>query len=145
MQQDTDAMLSDVPNCPIRNVLDKVGNKWSLLVLVALNQRKLRFMELKRLIGDITQRVLTQTLRNLERDGYVARKVYPTSPPTVEYWLTPLGESLLKPMFALITWANSRFDEVLEARKSYDQQKQNAEGMQSTAPARPSAMLPSRS
>ena len=121
---DTDAMLSDVPNCPIRNVLDKVGNKWSLLVLVALNERKLRFMELKRLIGDITQRVLTQTLRNLERDGYVARRVYPTSPPTVEYWLTPLGKSLLTPMFTLITWANSRFDEVVKAREQYDQQQQ---------------------
>jgi len=115
-------MLSDVPNCPIRNVLDKVGNKWSLLVLVALNERKLRFMELKRLIGDITQRVLTQTLRNLERDGYVARKVYPTSPPAVEYWLTPLGKSLLKPMFGLITWANSRFDEVKQSREAYDGQ-----------------------
>ena len=125
MQKDTDAMLSDVPNCPIRNVLDKVGNKWSLLVLVALNDRKLRFMELKRLIGDITQRVLTQTLRNLERDGYVARKVYPTSPPTVEYWLTPLGKSLLKPMFGLITWANSRFDEVKKSREAYDRQQEN--------------------
>jgi DNA-binding HxlR family transcriptional regulator len=122
MPKDTDALLSDVPNCPIRNVLDKVGNKWSLLVLVALNKRKLRFMELKRLIGDVTQRVLTQTLRNLERDGYVARKVYPTSPPTVEYWLTPLGESLLKPMFGLIAWANSRFEEVVKARETYDTQ-----------------------
>lgn len=119
-------MLSDVSDCPIRNVLDKVGNKWSLLVLVALNERKLRFMELKRLIGDITQRVLTQTLRNLERDGYVARKVYPTSPPTVEYWLTPLGKSLLKPMFTLIAWANSRFNEVLKAREQYDHQQQQA-------------------
>ena len=113
-------MLSDVPNCPIRNVLDNVGSKWSLLVLVALSDRKLRFMELKRLIGDITQRVLTQTLRQLERDGYVARKVYPTSPPTVEYWLTPLGQSLLKPMFGLIAWANSRFDEVKQSREAYD-------------------------
>lgn len=124
MEMDTDAMLSDVPNCPIRNVLDKVGNKWSLLILVALNDRKLRFMELKRLIGDITQRVLTQTLRNLERDGYVARKVYPTSPPTVEYWLTPLGKSLLKPMSTLISWANSRFDEVVKARVIYDRQQE---------------------
>ena len=124
MQKDTDAFLSDVPNCPIRNVLDEVGNKWSLLVLVALNDRKLRFMELKRLIGDITQRVLTQTLRRLERDGYIARKVYPTSPPTVEYWLTPLGKSLLKPMFGLIAWANSSFKEVKTAREAYDRQQQ---------------------
>ena len=126
MQKDTDALLSDVPNCPIRNVLDEVGNKWSLLVLVALNERKLRFMELKRLIGDITQRVLTQTLRGLERDGYVARKVYPTSPPTVEYWLTPLGKSLLHPMFGLITWANFHFNAVKESREAYDRQLLNA-------------------
>lgn len=124
MRMDTDSLLSDVPNCPIRNVLDKVGNKWSLLVLVALDSRRLRFMELKRLIGDITQRVLTQTLRNLERDGYVARRVYPTSPPTVEYWLTPLGKSLLKPMFTLIAWANSHFAEVVHARKAFDQEPQ---------------------
>ena len=126
MQKDTDALLSDVPNCPIRNVLDEVGNKWSLLVLVALNERKLRFMELKRLIGDITQRVLTQTLRGLERDGYVARKVCPTSPPTVEYWLTPLGKSLLQPMFGLITCANSHFNAVKESREAYDRQLLNA-------------------
>ena len=124
MQKDTDALLSDVPNCPIRNVLDKVGNKWSFLVMVALDDRKLRFMELKRLIGDITQRVLTQTLRNLECDGYVARKVHPTSPPTVEYWLTPLGKSLLKPMFTLVQWANEHFAEVKKARETYDRQNQ---------------------
>ena len=124
MQKDTDALLSDVPNCPIRNVLDKVGNKWSFLIMVALDDRKLRFMELKRLIGDVTQRVLTQTLRNLECDGYVARKVHPTSPPTVEYWLTPLGKSLLKPMFTLVQWANEHFAEVKKARETYDRQNQ---------------------
>jgi DNA-binding HxlR family transcriptional regulator len=123
MQKDTQAMLSDVPNCPIRNVLDQVGDKWSLLVLVALSERRLRFMELKRIIGDITQRVLTQKLRNLERDGYVARKVHPTSPPTVEYWLTPLGNSLLEPLSTLISWANARFDDVIRAREHFDRQR----------------------
>ena len=77
-------------------------------------------MELKRAIGDITQRVLTQTLRNLEHDGYVARKVYPTSSPTVEYWLTARGESLLKPMAKLVEWANAHFDEEMDSRRRFD-------------------------
>lgn len=120
MPEVTDSVLANAGACPIRNVLDKVGNKWSLLVMLALQGRRRRFMELKRCIGDITQRVLTQTLRNLERDGYVARKVYPTSPPTVEYWLTPLGESLLKPMAKLIEWANAHFDQVVDHRRQFD-------------------------
>ncbi|HOC01007.1 MAG TPA: winged helix-turn-helix transcriptional regulator, partial [Verrucomicrobiota bacterium] len=102
----------NAPACPIRNVLDQVGNKWSLLVLMSLQGRRRRFMEVKRSIGDITQRVLTQTLRRLERDGHVSRQVYPTSPPTVEYRLTPTGESLLKPMGKLVRWANVHFGEV---------------------------------
>lgn len=121
MPQVTDSTLANAEACPIRNVLDKVGNKWSLLVMLALQGRRRRFMEVKRSIGDITQRVLTQTLRNLERDGYVERKVHPTSPPTVEYWLTPLGESLLKPMAKLIQWANTHFDEVVGCRQRFDQ------------------------
>lgn len=115
-----DSILANAPTCPIRNVLDNVGNKWSLLVMLSLQGRRRRFMEVKRSIGDITQRVLTQTLRNLERDGYVARKAHPTVPPTVEYWLTPLGESLLKPMGKLIEWANTHFDEVMESRRRSD-------------------------
>ncbi len=77
-------------------------------------------MEVKRAIGDITQRVLTQTLRGLERDGYVTRTVRPTSPPTVEYRLTKMGDSLLKPMSKLVGWANEHFDQVLEARRRHD-------------------------
>lgn len=115
-----DSVLSNGAACPIRNVLDKVGNKWSLLVLLSLQGWRRRFMEAKRSIGDITQRVLTQTLRSLERDGYIARKVHPTVPPTVEYWLTPLGESLLKPMGKLVAWANGHFDEVMASRKRFD-------------------------
>jgi DNA-binding HxlR family transcriptional regulator len=120
MPQDTDSMLSDAEHCPIRNVLHKVGTKWSLLVMLALQGRRRRFMDVKRTIGDITQRVLTQTLRNLERDGYVARQVYPTSPPTVEYWLTPMGDSLLKPMGKLIEWANANFNDVMNSRQRFD-------------------------
>ncbi|MBI5386179.1 MAG: helix-turn-helix transcriptional regulator [Verrucomicrobia bacterium] len=121
MLEVTDSILANAGTCPIRNVLDKVGNKWSLLVMLALQGRRRRFMDVKRSIGDITQRVLTQTLRNLERDGYVARKVYPTVPPAVEYWLTPLGESLLKPMGKLVEWANTHFDKVMSARRRFDE------------------------
>jgi len=117
----TDSMLANAKSCPIRNVLDEVGNKWSLLIMLSLKGRRRRFMEVKRSIGDITQRVLTQTLRKLERDGYVARQVYPTSPPTVEYWLTPMGKSLLEPMGKLVIWANQNFDNVMNSRKKFDE------------------------
>jgi DNA-binding HxlR family transcriptional regulator len=120
MLEVTDSPLAKTESCPIRNVLDHVGSKWSLLVLFALQGRTLRFMEVKRAIGDITQRVLTQTLRGLERDGYVIRTVRPTSPPTVEYRLTKMGESLLKPMSKLVAWANDHFDQVEDCRKQYN-------------------------
>lgn len=106
--------------CPVRHVLDRVGDKWSLLVLLMLRGRRLRFMELKRSIGDISQRVLTQTLRNLERDGYVERHVHATVPPRVEYWLTPLGHSLLGPITRLVAWAEEHFEAVSAARRRFD-------------------------
>jgi len=120
MLEVTDSMLANAKACPIRNVLDEVGNKWSLLVMLSLLGRRRRFMDVKRSIGDITQRVLTQTLRKLERDGYVIREVYPTSPPAVEYSLTPMGESLLEPMGKLVLWANKHFDEIAKNRKRFD-------------------------
>lgn len=120
MLEVTDSMLANADACPIRNILDEVGNKWSLLVMLSLAGKRRRFMDVKRSIGDITQRVLTQTLRNLQRDGFVNRQVYPTSPPTVEYWLTPMGESLLEPMGNLVVWANKHFDKVMDARKRFD-------------------------
>jgi DNA-binding HxlR family transcriptional regulator len=123
MLEVTDSILADAKACPIRNVLDEVGNKWSLLVMLSLQGRRRRFMEVKRSIGDITQRVLTQTLRKLERDGYVNRQVYPTSPPTVEYWLTPLGISLLEPMGKLVMWANNNFGKVIKSRQKFDERK----------------------
>ena len=92
--------------------------------MLSLIGKRRRFMDVKRSIGDITQRVLTQTLRELERDGYVNRRVYPTSPPTVEYWLTPMGQSLLEPMGNLVVWANGHFDKVMAARKRFDGLKQ---------------------
>ena len=102
--------------CPIRDVLDCIGDRWSLLALVTLAGGTLRFTELKRAIGDISQRMLAQTLRGLERDGYVTRTVYPTVPPKVEYTLTPLGRSLLKKIGPQIEWADSHHERVRESR-----------------------------
>lgn len=92
-------------SCPIREVLDRVGDTWSLLVILNLQQKVMRFNALRRIVEGISQRMLTVTLRSLERDGFVLRKVRPTSPPEVEYSLTELGHSLAKPIDALGQWA----------------------------------------
>jgi DNA-binding HxlR family transcriptional regulator len=105
--------------CPIRDVLDRLGDRWTLLVLMELRQGTLRFSALKRKIEDISQRMLAQTLRQLEYDGLVNRKLYPTIPPKVEYSLTPLGQSMLKPVGGLIDWASANHDAVRAARARY--------------------------
>ncbi|MBP7481982.1 MAG: helix-turn-helix transcriptional regulator [Lacunisphaera sp.] len=105
--------------CPVRDVLDCIGDRWSLLALLALADGTLRFTEVKRAIGDISQRMLAQTLRGLERDGYVTREVHATVPPKVEYTLTALGESLLAKVTPLIRWADDNHDRVRRARKAY--------------------------
>jgi DNA-binding HxlR family transcriptional regulator len=114
-KQDTD--LSE--RCPIRDVLDRLGDRWTLLVLMELQEGTLRFSVLKRRIEDISQRMLAQTLRQLEKDGLVSRKVYPTIPPKVEYALTELGLSILKPVGQLIAWAGDNHQAVREARARY--------------------------
>ena len=103
-----------------REVLDRVGDKWSLLVVFTLRDEPVRFNELKRRIAGISQRMLTLTLRNLERDGLVTRTVYPEIPPRVEYQLTPLGQSLQAPISALWAWAEEHQGEVQSARLEYD-------------------------
>lgn len=105
--------------CPIRDVLDRIGDQWSLLVLHALAPGTLRFTAVKREIGDISQRMLAQTLRRLEQDGLVSRTVYPTIPPRVDYALTPLGRSLLEPMDALVRWALTHHAAIRRARAAY--------------------------
>lgn len=105
--------------CPVRDVLDCIGDRWSLLTLIALADGTLRFTEVKRAIGDISQRMLAQTLRTLEREGYVTREVYPTIPPKVEYTLTELGKSLLTKVTPLIGWADDNHDRIRKARKAY--------------------------
>ncbi|MDR2513241.1 MAG: helix-turn-helix transcriptional regulator [Puniceicoccales bacterium] len=109
----------DAKRCFVRDVLVRVGDRWSLLALVTLADDTLRFTQLKHAIGDISQRMLAQTLRVLERDGYVSRKVYPTTPPMVEYGLTVLGKSFLARAEPLIAWAMANRSQILEARKAY--------------------------
>jgi DNA-binding HxlR family transcriptional regulator len=105
--------------CPIRDILDRIGDRWSLLVLSTLSSGTLRFTALKREIGDISQRMLAQTLRRLEQDGFVSRTVHPTIPPRVDYALTPLGRSFLAPLDVLIRWADDNHMAVRAAREAY--------------------------
>lgn len=114
-----DPATDHASRCPVRDVLDFIGDRWSMLALVALSGGTLRFTQLKRAIGDISQRMLAQTLRALERDGYVTRKVYPTIPPKVEYTLTALGRSLLGQLEPLIEWAAKHHAKVRKSRQSY--------------------------
>jgi DNA-binding HxlR family transcriptional regulator len=107
-------------DCPVRDVLARIGGKWSTLILTALAERPHRFGELRRALDDISQRMLTQTLRELQRDGLVSRKVFPTLPPSVEYALTDLGRSLLPSLTALIHWAELNHDAIRVSRAAFD-------------------------
>jgi len=104
----------------ISGVLARVGDKWSILVVSRLGQRTMRFNELRRDIGNISQRMLTLTLRGLERDGLVTRTVFPTVPPRVDYALTTLGRSLLDPVNALSDWALANKDKLAAAQAKFD-------------------------
>ncbi|MAI89651.1 helix-turn-helix domain-containing protein [Ponticaulis sp.] len=106
--------------CPVRDVLDRVGQKWTLLILISLDSGPKRFSQLQRMVGDISKRMLTQTLRQLERDGLISRTVYPTKPPSVEYALTLLGESVLAPIAQLTSWAEDHHDDIRQAREKFD-------------------------
>jgi DNA-binding HxlR family transcriptional regulator len=106
--------------CAIRGVLDRIGDKWSLLLVQTLAKRPQRFGELRRELDDISQRMLTQTLRDLQRDGLVARMVLPTSPPSVEYRLTDLGVSILESIRGLVGWAEKNRPAIEAARIAFD-------------------------
>lgn len=101
-------------------VLSRVGDKWSVLVIMLLGDRPRRFNELKRMIGGISQRMLTLTLRGLERDGLVTRTVFPTVPPRVDYELTDLGRGLSEPVMALGQWAQQHLTDIETARRNFD-------------------------
>lgn len=107
--------------CPIRNVIGRLGDKWSLLVLVTLHQHnKLRFSEMHRCIDDISQRMLTVTLRSLEADGLISRHIYPEVPPRVEYELTDTGLSLIPHLRSLVDWALENMPAILDNRRQYE-------------------------
>jgi len=107
-------------DCPVRRILDRLGEKWTMLVVLTLSERPLRFSELRRRIPDISQKMLTQTLRDLQRDGLIGRTVFPTVPPSVEYRLTEMGVSLLEPFGHMVVWANQHDSAIFAARAAYD-------------------------
>ena len=104
----------------MRQILDRVADKWSLLVIALLEHRTLRFTELRRRIDGVSQRMLTVTLRQLERDGLVRRTVHPVVPPRVDYALTPLGSTLHTTIQALVTWTEAHQNEIAASRADYD-------------------------
>jgi len=106
----------------VSDVLSRIGDKWSVLVVELLSHGPMRFNELRRRIGNISQKMLTTTVRNLERDGFVTRTVFPTIPPRVDYELTELGRDLKVPVQALGNWARANIDRINDSRRRYDAQ-----------------------
>lgn len=116
---------SGIEFCPIRNVVARFGDKWSLLVLLVINgEGTVRFNQLDRMIPDISTRVLSNTLKTLEADGLINRKVYAQVPPKVEYTLTDTGKSLIPLIMNLVEWAQQNMKKVVEHRRAYTQLKQ---------------------
>ncbi len=112
---------SDAEICPIRNVLDRFGDKWSMLVLLVLDEAEiLRFNEIHKTIGTVSQKMLSTTLKTLEADGLVSRKVYPVIPPRVEYQLTDRGRSLMPHIFNLVKWADDNYNDIRISRKDFE-------------------------
>jgi len=127
-----DGRTLDTANCPVRQVLDRIGDKWSTLIILILGEsRVMRFNGIGSAIGDISQKMLTATLRNLEADGLVSRKMYPEIPPRVEYELTELGRSLLPLIRQLEVWADENFDLIKKNRRRYA--NQNSKRISDTA------------
>lgn len=114
-------------DCPTRLLLDRIGDKWSVLVLLLLGEEPYRFNELKRRIAGVSQKMLSQTLRTLERDGLVTRNVVATKPVSVSYAITPLGGELIDALRALMTWSETRIGTVLAAQRAYDAREGGAD------------------
>lgn len=114
--------------CPVRNVLDRIGDKWSILIISILGEYgTMRFNQINHMIGDISQKMLTVTLKTLEADGLLSRKVYPEVPPRVEYTLTELGQSLL-PSIAMITqWAVEHMPTIMASREQHTRKREQVE------------------
>ena len=124
IENDRRVFLND-DDCPIRNVVAQIGDKWSILILFALVDGPDRFNSLKSRIEGISQRMLTQTLRDLERDGFVLRTVYPQVPVKVEYELTDLGKGLSASVWGLVSWADNHHADIKKARQRYDEEKED--------------------
>jgi DNA-binding HxlR family transcriptional regulator len=120
------AKYGAISSCPVRDVIDVISGRWSSLLMLALAEQPHRFGELRRLVPDISQRMLTQTLQELQRDGYVHREVFPTKPPGVEYSLTDLGRSMFEALNVLITWADENHAAVTAARLDFDSARESA-------------------
>jgi len=118
---------------PVRAVLSRIGDKWSMLIVITLADGPVRFNEIKRIIGSISQRMLTLTLRGMERDGMIKRTVTPTTPPRVDYELTPLGRSLRDPIEILGRWAVEHHGQIESARKRFDKSRETALAQRTTA------------
>ncbi len=110
----------DLSACPVRNVLDHIAAKWTTLILIELIEGPRRFNAISRALPDISKRMLTQSLRDLERDGLVRREVFNTKPPSVEYSLTEIGQSFMPPLLELVGWAEAQMPAIAEARAAYD-------------------------
>jgi DNA-binding HxlR family transcriptional regulator len=124
VEAEPEAALSLSDDCArVSSVLSRIGDKWSVMVVMVLRKGPHRFSELKRQIGGVSQRMLTLTLRGLERDGLVTRTVYDTAPPRVDYALSPLGHSLREPVEALGDWALAHLDTVDRARLEFDRRR----------------------
>ncbi|MFD5464639.1 winged helix-turn-helix transcriptional regulator [Kitasatospora sp. NPDC127059] len=117
----------DDVDCGIRDLLNRLGDKWSVLAVVELAQGVRRFRELQRALPGISQRMLTLTVRRLERDGLVSRTVHPTVPPQVEYELTPLGHSLTHLVRAMVDWSYSHHDAIVTSRQQWDEANPGSE------------------
>jgi DNA-binding HxlR family transcriptional regulator len=109
--------------CPTRQILDRVGDKWAVLILLLVRDEPMRFNALRRTIEGISQKMLSQVLKSLERDGLIKRRVFPTVPVTVEYSITPLGQTLATAVDPLRDWAEQNLKEVMAAQRRYDAQR----------------------
>jgi DNA-binding HxlR family transcriptional regulator len=128
VDDDYDARQWDVrEDCEVRQILDRIADKWSLLVIALLDCQSLRFTQLRREIDGISQRMLSVTLRQLERDGLVSRTVHPVVPPRVDYALTPLGRTLHQTIKSLVTWTEQHQEEIIAARAAYDARREMME------------------
>lgn len=123
-------------SCPSRDVLAYISDKWTVLVLAILMGGTTRFNELRRRIGGITQKMLTRTLRDLEENGFVSRRIYAEVPPRVEYTLTPLGHSLVKVLDTVRDWANRHAGDVVSARERFARERLRAASERRTPAAR---------